>query len=238
MKSPLDRLWFEYNDGLCTPGTDSFAEWIAGMSEREGPFCNESDMAALEALFRSADGPGWIDSDGWQDGPVLSAWQGVRADTLGRVTAIDLSDNGLAGRLPPELGELAQLAELRIGGNAGLSGHLPYSLRRLGLEVLHYADTGLCAPAEAAFHVWLGGMTSHEGTVECAPLSDRDILEAFYHATGGSEWTNSDGWLTERPLSEWHGAEVDTQGRVTGLYLGSNGLRGSIPPELGTHLPV
>ena len=233
VKSPMDRLVFEYNDGLCMPGTDSFAEWIARMGEREGPFCNESDMAALEALFRSADGPGWADSGGWLEGPVLSAWHGVRADTLGRVTAIDLSDNGLAGRLSPELGELAQLAELRIGGNAGLSGHLPYSLRRLGLEVLHYAGTGLCAPAEAAFRGWLDGITSHEGTVECAPLSDRDILEAFYDATGGSEWTNSDGWLTERPLSEWHGVGVDAQGRVTELRLGSNGLKGSIPPELG-----
>ena len=233
LRSPLDRLLFERNTGLCMPGTDSFAEWIAGMSEREGPFCNESDMAALEALFRSVDGPGWTDSGGWLDGPVLSAWQGVRADTLGLVTAIDLSDNGLVGRLPPELGELGQLAELRIGGNADLSGHLPYSLRRLGLEVLHYAGTGLCAPAEAAFRAWLDGITSHEGTAECAPLSDRDILEALYHATDGPEWTNSDGWLTERPLGEWHGVEVDAQGSVTELRLGSNGLRGSILPELG-----
>ena len=230
----LERLLFEGNNGLCVPGTAEYAEWIARMREWEGPFCNESDMAALEALFRSADGPGWTDSGGWLDGPVLSAWRGVRADTLGRVAAIDLSDNGLAGRLPPELGELAQLVELRIGGNADLSGHLPYSLRRLGLEVLHYAGTGLCAPVEAAYRAWLGGISSHEGTVECAPLSDRDILEALYHATGGSEWTNSDGWLTERPLGEWHGVEVDTQGRVTGLRLGSNGLRGSILPELGS----
>ena len=229
----LDRLLLEGNDGLCVPGTAAFAEWIARMSEQEGPFCNKSDIAALEALFRSADGPGWADSGGWLDGPALSTWHGVRADTLGLVTAIDLSDNGLAGRLSPELGELAQLAELRIGGNAGLSGRLPYSLRRLGLEVLHYAGTGLCAPAEAAFRAWLAGITSHEGTVECAPLSDRDILEALYHATGGSEWTIGDGWLTARPLGEWHGVEVDTQGRVTELRLGSNGLRGSIPPELG-----
>ena len=229
----LDWLSLEGNDGLCVPGTAAFAEWIARMSESEGPFCNESDIAALEALFRSADGPGWADSGGWLDGPALSDWHGVRADTLGLVTAIDLTDNSLAGRLPPELGELAHLTELGIGGNAGLSGHLPYSLRRLGLEVLHYAGTGLCAPAEAAFRAWLDGITSHEGTVECAPLSDRDILEALYHATGGPEWTNSDGWLTERPLGEWHGVEVDAQRRVIGLRLGSNGLKGSIPPELG-----
>ena len=229
----LDQLSFEGNDGLCVPGTAESAAWIARIGQWEGPFCNKSDIAALEALFRSADGPGWADSGGWLDGPALSTWHGVRADTLGLVTAIDLSDNGLAGRLSPELGELAQLAELRIGGNAGLSGRLPYSLRRLGLEVLHYAGTGLCAPAEAAFRAWLAGITSHEGTVECAPLSDRDILEALYHATGGSEWTIGDGWLTARPLGEWHGVEVDTQGRVTELRLGSNGLRGSIPPELG-----
>ena len=229
----LDQLLFEGNNRLCVPGTAVYGEWISGITEWQGSFCNASDMAALEALFRLAGGPGWSDADGWLDGPVLSAWQGVRADTLGRVAAIDLSNNRLVGRLPPELGELAQLAELRIGGNANLSGHLPFSLRRLGLEVLHYAGTGLCAPAEAAFRAWLNAIASHEGTVECAPLSDRDVLEALYHATGGSEWTNSNAWLTAHPLDEWYGVEVNAEGHVTVLRLESNGLRGSILPELG-----
>ena len=69
-------------------------------------------------------------------------------------------------------------------------------------------------------------------------MKDREVLEAFFHATGGPEWRNRTHWLSALPLSEWHGVGTDESGRVTSLYLGANGLSGRIPPELGglTHL--
>ena len=73
----------------------------------------------------------------------------------------------------------------------------------------------------------------------CGPLSDRDLLVGLYNATGGPAWTRSDNWLTDRPISGWHGVEeVDDGGRVRVLHLVGNNLTGSIPPELGalTHL--
>ena len=63
--------------------------------------------------------------------------------------------------------------------------------------------------------------------------SDRGILEAFYHATGGPNWGNSYNWLTDAPISEWHGVDTDAQGRVTEIYLTFNDLSGSLPAELG-----
>lgn len=62
---------------------------------------------------------------------------------------------------------------------------------------------------------------------------DPAALEAFYHATGGPGWTNSDNWLTDAPLEEWHGVETNRHGRVSSLKLGFNGLSGRIPPEVG-----
>lgn len=63
--------------------------------------------------------------------------------------------------------------------------------------------------------------------------ADRIALEALYHATDGPNWTVNDNWMSDRPLSDWHGVETDASGRVTELRLGKNGLRGPLPAEIG-----
>ena len=62
---------------------------------------------------------------------------------------------------------------------------------------------------------------------------DRAALEAFYNATGGPGWKNSENWLTDAPLGQWHGVETNGAGRVVELVIGYNGLSGNIPPEVG-----
>ena len=231
----LRFLAFEANGGLCAPGTVAFAEWLDGIEEHRGPFCNDSDRAVLESLFEAAGGSDWTSSNGWLDGNALAGWHGVRTDSLGRVNGLDLTGNGLVGRLPATVGELEQMTEVRIGGNAGLSGRLPLSLAKLSLRVFHYPGTGLCVPTETGFKKWLSAIPSHEGTAsECLPLSDREGLEALYDATGGPNWTNSRYWMTDAPLRRWHGVSVDGQGRVIRLELAENNLTGTIPPEIGS----
>ena len=58
-------------------------------------------------------------------------------------------------------------------------------------------------------------------------------LHALYNATDGANWTNSDNWLTDAPLSDWHGIKTDDEGRITEIYLIGNNLEGEIPAELG-----
>lgn len=65
-----------------------------------------------------------------------------------------------------------------------------------------------------------------------APEAEWRILVIFYNATGGPDWTNDRNWLTDEPLETWHGVSTNF-GRVTGLTLFSNGLKGELPPELG-----
>ena len=165
----LTHFFFDDNTrGLCAPGIASFADWLGAMEESEGPFCNESDTEVLESLFEVAGGSGWTNDEGWLGRPVLAGWHGVRADSLGRVTALDLSRNGLAGRLPGNLAELAQMTELRIVGNAELAGPVPLSLSALSLQTLHYAGTGLCTPVDTSFRDWVSTIPSHQGTgAEC-----------------------------------------------------------------------
>ena len=97
------------------------------------------------------------------------------------------------------------------------------------------------------------GQTATASVTVTVAVSEREALGALYEALGGSMWTHSENWLTNAPLEEWYGVEVDSQGRVIGLRMAAwvdtedggrekigNGLSGSIPPELGSlaHLRV
>ena len=229
---------------LCTPGTAAFVEWLRNKKLDGGPAnCNAADVAVLTSLHETTGGAAWADNAGWLEDQALENWYGVAADSIGRVTTLDLTRNGLTGQLPSRLGELSRMKELRIGDNP-LTGRLPLSLARLPLREFHYGDTQLCAPVESDFQTWLDAITSHQGTgVECTPVSDRDVLETFYRATSGPDWIDSENWLTDAPLDEWYGVETDESGRVTGLQLAGrwdsgsrswirHGLAGGIPPEL------
>lgn len=70
-------------------------------------------------------------------------------------------------------------------------------------------------------------------TVTQAGVSDREVLVAFYEATGGEKWTNNTNWCSDKPLSEWYGVECNEAGRVIKLVLDGNNLIGNIPAVLG-----
>ena len=63
--------------------------------------------------------------------------------------------------------------------------------------------------------------------------SEREVLEAFYLATGGPDWQFGEAWLSDLPLSAWSGVSTNAQGRVQVLGKANAGARGPIPPELG-----
>ena len=69
---------------------------------------------------------------------------------------------------------------------------------------------------------------------------DRAALTAFYHATGGPQWTASENWLSDAPLSAWHGVDVGSclvdlpLGGVVSLNLEENNLAGQLPAALGS----
>ena len=43
---------------------------------------------------------------------------------------------------------------------------------------------------------------------------DRAVLEEFYDATNGANWSSSTNWKTEAPLGDWVGVRTDASGRV------------------------
>ena len=229
----LRVFYWGNNNGLCAPATPDFETWRGDGRNARGPRCNEADVAALEHLYHRTGGPDWTNSAGWLEGPAVELWHGVGADSLGHVTLLDLSANEVRGRLPGALGELGRLSVLRVGDNP-LSGPLPQSLDALALKEFRYGDTEMCVPRSRYFRQWLDAIPIREGTDEpCPPLSDREVLEELYDATGGTQWWRRDGWLTEAPLEKWHGVTTDDDGRVVELALYGNNLRGRAPAELG-----
>ena len=54
-------------------------------------------------------------------------------------------------------------------------------------------------------------------------------MVALYEATDGTNWTYSGNWMTNAPISTWHGVFTDSNGHVSKLVLVNNGLSGSLP---------
>ena len=86
---------------------------------------------------------------------------------------------------------------------------------------------------ETAISATAGAAMAMAGVTVENRLADRVLLAALYEATNGAQWKNRGNWLSNRPLADWYGVEVDADRRVTRLALGQNDLQGRIPPEIG-----
>jgi len=65
------------------------------------------------------------------------------------------------------------------------------------------------------------------------PTAERDALIAFYTSTNGAGWSNKTNWLGAVGTEcTWHGVVCDGTPNVLQLSMVSNGLSGSIPPDL------
>ena len=220
--------------GLVTGLREGWANVTAtsGPASASAPLTVRSqDLETLLDLYDEAGGGGWTAKDNWgPDGPI-GDWYGVEANPAGRVLALRLSNNGLRGRLPPNLGDLSLLNELRVDGN-DLTGPLPISLSGLAIRELHYGGTTLCTPSDEAFREWLAAIPSRDGE-ELACNEERQDLAVLYEAMGGPNWDNATNWLTDAPLSTWYGIEIDGAGRVSDISLEDNNLSGRIPSRIG-----
>ncbi len=88
------------------------------------------ERAALVALYDATDGPSWEDDTNWLSTEPIWTWHGVDTDAEGRVTKLDLGQNGLTGSLPAALGDLTSLEVLHLYYNR-LTGPIPEALSKL-----------------------------------------------------------------------------------------------------------
>ena len=85
-----------------------------------------AECTFLIALYSNTSGASWTVSTGWNTTtPCSTPWFGVICDgTNTTITGLNLSSNNLAGPLPATLGDLTNLLELDLHGNA-LTGTIP-----------------------------------------------------------------------------------------------------------------
>ncbi len=117
-----------------------------------------SDLNALNVFFHATGGDNWLNSSNWLTNAPLDQWHGISTDENGRVSVLDLHENGLTGKLPPELGDLGELEHLIVWSNQ-LTGGLPHELTRLSrLKNLSVGNNLLSGDIPT----WLGSMNSLE----------------------------------------------------------------------------
>ena len=98
------------------------------------------DLEALTAFYRAADGDNWDNHTNWCTNQPLASWYGLKVDADGRVTEINLADNGLKGDATKLLTQLAKMDHLQLISlhSNSLKGELPEALG--DLKQLRYFD--------------------------------------------------------------------------------------------------
>ena len=165
----LSGLWLEEfafaETDLCGPRTPAFATWLSRIENVSAGACPaaEHDEAVLRAIYAAMAGPEWARQEGWLSDRPIVEWAGVETGSDGRVTGLDLSSNGLAGKVPVEITYLDALAHLDLSGNGAMEGRFPPGFANLPLKTLGFLGTGLCAPGEQGFRRWLGELERWTG---------------------------------------------------------------------------
>ena len=207
-----------------------------------------TDRAALVALYNATGGANWTNNTNWTSNEALSEWHGVTTDANGRVTDLYLTQNGLSGEIPAELGDLTSLLNLYLWLN-NLSGEIPAELGGLtSLQYLFLGDNNLSGeiPAE------LGGLTSLQNLylaqnglsgeipAELGDLTSLLTLDLQNNNLSGEIPAELGGltslqnlFLRDNNLSGEIPAELGGLTSLLNLYLRNNNLSGEIPAELG-----
>ena len=90
-----------------------------------------SDREVLIAFYYATGGPHWTNNTNWLSDEPIGEWYGVNANAVGRVTLLNLHENGLAaGLLPPVLGQLVNLQSLFLSDNK-FTGNIPPEIGQL-----------------------------------------------------------------------------------------------------------
>ena len=205
----LESFYFHNNPGLCAPIDEAFQTWLEGIAEVQGSSCaaedSPEDREVLVKLYDALDGENWTNNTNWLTERPIREWHGVTNDASGRVTRLLLDSNGLAGKIPKELGSLSNLKRLEFGNNR-LTGEIPAELGNLSdLETLQLGNS---PPAGGLS----GGIPKELGS-----LSKLEILNLKFNQLTG-----------EIP------AELGNLTNLKILALMANRLTGEIPTELGS----
>ena len=217
----LVRFYFYLNPGLCAQNTGAVRTWLNGVNEVEGPDCSPTVRLSVNPS-RLVEGAGAT--------PVTVT---AERTAVSSATGVFLRLGGSAKEGTGQDYTFSGARSITIPAN-GTSGTTTLTFTALP-DGLTEGDENVIVEASVASKIEGSAVItlSDEGTPLPCAATEREALEALYNATGGANWTNNTNWLSEEPLSEWHGVTVDSNGCVARLDLYRNQLTGTIPAELG-----
>ena len=210
---------------------------------------NDGLRSDCERLLEARDTLAGTASLNWSADTPITEWNGVvLGGTHGHVTELDLGALGLNGRIPKELGSLANLRWLFLGQNQ-LTGEIPPELGSLANLTHLYLDnnqlTGEIPPelgglSNLTYLVLAGNQLTGEIPPELGGLSNLQWLYLWGNQLTGEIPPELGGlsnltllFLVDNQLTGEIPPELGSLSNLTGLFLYGNQLTGEIPPELG-----
>ena len=212
---------------LCAPVGTSFRDWLSAIPSHEGTAaeCDPlSEREVLVALYDVTGGPNWTHNENWRTDAPLGEWYGVEVDDQGGVVELRFVANRLTGRIPRELGGLANLRSLYLY-RGGLTGPIPPELGDLAnLESLSLGKNDLTGriPPELGRLADLESLSLHENDLTGPIPPELGNLANLRRLN-----------LSANRLTAPIPPEMGGLTNLRYLYVGRNDLMGRIPPELG-----
>jgi hypothetical protein len=195
----------------------------------DGAAMTVAECEALVALYNSTNGDQWNDNSNWGANADPCTWFGVTCNInisvspLPYVMFLDLSNNGLSGAIPPQVGDLDFTSSLRLTDN-NLTGTIPAELG--GLPALDQLHLG-------------GNQLSGQIPPELGDLADLQALTLSFNQLTGTiptELVNLGNLLSldliHNQLSGLIPPELGTLDDLVALRLQFNQLTGPVPADL------
>ena len=158
------------------PGTTIVEASVATLAASATITVAPGPRTVLQKFYREAGGGGWTNNANWTtDAPIYMCY-GVRIDTLEKITALFLPDNGLTGTIPPEVGMLRNLEHLWFSNNR-MTGPIPERARRgsrPGRSVRSAPPGGRCrpGPSDRTAQGMRGGATGRNPVAMRPPMTE------------------------------------------------------------------
>ena len=230
----LYSLLFDNNTGLCAPTNAVFQQWLQSIDIVEGPTCTGTTPSPTPGdpiPSECVNSLGGTPAEGTWTADCLSInrienglhYARYYTFTLERRATIELT---LESRTDPYLILLGETGEVLAQDDDDDKGVFDLTSRNSGIRIVLEAGDYI---VEATTYA---GTAAGDFTLTFR-RAELEALQSLYNFTNGDSWDKSENWLTDAPFAEWYGIQTDDEGRVIGIYLSDNNLKGELPPELG-----
>ena len=177
------------------------------------------DLAAIQALYQSTNGPKWFNNSGWMQGDACTYpfWFGLYC-IEGRVVDINLDYNGLDGDLPSDLSQATALQIITMYSN-GLTGDIPHGLFTIqSMQVIDLNSNSITGSLPAI--ISMANLTH-------LALYGNKIKSVFPRSLDAPKLQVLD--VSDNMITDYLPQDLSSSVNLTDLIVSRNQLRGTFP---------